>query len=769
MTRIKWAVLMFAGLAFGARAQQGGPCADSIYACLRHLAETIGPRPMGSPAERAALDWVRATFVRFGADSAYLMPFAKVPEARSNLNTTSGNAIGLFRGEVDSLLVVGGHIDSSSPEVPGANDNASGTATVVELARVWSQRHRRYGMLFVAFGGEERGLLGSTYFVNHFAELGKVKLMLSLDMSGARGPIVPMFETKKAQAPAWLVRDAFAIDAKLGHHLLRYPTHFSIVNSLANGAGSEHEPILTRGIPSIAFTVGMNTSPIHTPHDKVDFIERSTLGPYARFVDELLTHYQRTGVPGSKTGRFMLWQVNNLPIFVPWWAVVGAMAIALALAPVALLVERRRRLHVPRRQRARLFSLKLLVLWVAVVLCAQAGEALLQWLLGFRHPWVTHVWAYVGYAGLWALLGLWLSLQSTRLWRFSADAYLYARGALILLTLMTGGLLLVSGRLAFYPAVSLLLMAMGILLPAQPLSALCCVAAPLPLFRLLLMETLPMGARILAQSAYAVDSFWRSLVVTALLTVILAGWLLPVIYILAYSARAFRWVSRAVRIARSPAFGGLLLVAVAVYGAVLSRLPAYDAIWRPFVRVTAECRLPQGKSMLRVASDEYMHGFKLQVDSLRRDYRRRVHKDSLAVPFHADWIELQGGQTLRTGVADTLEIDWRLLSTPVPYNVTIRLRADSGRIDTVASELAFRKGKKEVSFAWSAWPEFPVPVNATVVVNGAGRLVREVTATYTEMPVPVVVESPSAHVLLRTKISLEDTLHLGSISGNTRE
>lgn len=178
---------------------------------------------MGSQAERVALHWVLATFVRFGADSVYLMPFTKVPGARVHLNTTSGNAIGLFRGEVDSLVVVGGHIDSASPEVPGANDNASGIATVVELARVWSQRHRHYDVLFVAFGGEERGLLGSTYFVEHFPELEKVKLTLSLDMSGARGPIVPMFETKKAQAPPWLVRGAFAVDAKLDYHLLRYP------------------------------------------------------------------------------------------------------------------------------------------------------------------------------------------------------------------------------------------------------------------------------------------------------------------------------------------------------------------------------------------------------------------------------------------------------------------------------------------------------------------------------------------------------------------
>lgn len=140
-------------------------------------------------------------------------------------------------------------------------------------------------------------------------------------------------------------------------------------------------------------------------------------------------------------------------------------------------------------------------------MCAQPGEALLQWLLALRHPWVAHVWAYVGYAGAWALLGLWLWLQSTRLWRFSPDGYPYARSALILLTLMTGGLLLLNVSLAFYPAVSLLLMTVAILVPAYSIRGLYCLTAPLPPFRLLLMEMLSMGAHIFAQGTYAVDSF----------------------------------------------------------------------------------------------------------------------------------------------------------------------------------------------------------------------------------------------------------------------
>jgi hypothetical protein len=347
---------------------------------------------MGSPAERAALHWAVATFRRLGADSAYLMPFRKVPQASAHLNTTSGNALGLFRGASDSLIIIGGHIDSAGPEVPGANDDASGAATVLELARVWKDRPRRYSMLFVAFGGEERGLLGSTFFAEHFPDLPKAKRMLSLDMTGADGPIVPMFEAKGAQAPKWLVRDAFATHAQLGHHLLFYPTHFTTLSSLGKGAGSDHEPFLAKNVPAIDFTVGLNTSPIHTPQDNIAAIRKEKLGQYARFVDALLLHCQNQGVPSSTKPRFMPFQVGGRLLFVPWWAVTAVVVGALLLAPVSPLVAWRARLRLPRQQRARFTCLKLLVLWVFVVLCSQAGEALLQELLGLSHAWVVHVW-----------------------------------------------------------------------------------------------------------------------------------------------------------------------------------------------------------------------------------------------------------------------------------------------------------------------------------------------------------------------------------------
>ncbi len=130
--------------------------------------QEIGPRPMGSAAERQALNWVADKFRSYGADTAWVMPFAQVSGKENRLNTSSGIAVGIFRGVTDTSIAVGGHADSTPPESPGANDNASGTATAIELARIWSRRPRHYTMIFLSFGGEEMGLYGSQYFVDNY-------------------------------------------------------------------------------------------------------------------------------------------------------------------------------------------------------------------------------------------------------------------------------------------------------------------------------------------------------------------------------------------------------------------------------------------------------------------------------------------------------------------------------------------------------------------------------------------------------------------------
>ena len=112
---------------------------------------------------------------------------------------TVHNVAGYLPGETGEYVILGAHYDhlglgeqfTLAPSLvgtvhPGADDNASGTAGVLELAH-WFQgqpKHKR-GILFLAFAGEELGLLGSSYYANHpDLPLGKAVTMINLDMIG---------------------------------------------------------------------------------------------------------------------------------------------------------------------------------------------------------------------------------------------------------------------------------------------------------------------------------------------------------------------------------------------------------------------------------------------------------------------------------------------------------------------------------------------------------------------------------------------------------
>lgn len=139
----------------------------------------------------AARDWLYAEFSKVAQSSggrmtvekqSYLQEAQPPPRGRVPLPTTLTNVVATLRGSQaqseNRLYVVSGHYDSmcTSPtdalcDAPGANDDASGVAAVLEMARVMAREKFDATIIFMAVAGEEQGLLGSTYF----AEAAKQK------------------------------------------------------------------------------------------------------------------------------------------------------------------------------------------------------------------------------------------------------------------------------------------------------------------------------------------------------------------------------------------------------------------------------------------------------------------------------------------------------------------------------------------------------------------------------------------------------------------
>jgi acetylornithine deacetylase/succinyl-diaminopimelate desuccinylase-like protein len=242
----------------------------------------------------AARDWLYGEFLRIAESSggrmtvekqSYQQPKAtRVPEP-----ITVTNVVATLRGtqpeSADRMYVVSGHYDSmcgnasdAKCDAPGANDDASGTAAVLEMARVMAKYKFDATIVFMAVAGEEQGLLGST----HFAEQAKQKslnidAMLTNDIvgntlggNGVRDRTtlrvfsegVPSNET---QAEATTRRSVGGENDSASRQLARfiketaerYVPRMNVMMVYRRdryGRGGDHIPFLERGYPAVRFT-----------------------------------------------------------------------------------------------------------------------------------------------------------------------------------------------------------------------------------------------------------------------------------------------------------------------------------------------------------------------------------------------------------------------------------------------------------------------------------------------------------------------------------
>jgi Zn-dependent M28 family amino/carboxypeptidase len=164
-------------------AEPGQFSATRAFDHVRKLAGGIGPRPAGSSAYRKAARYVQETFDQLGY-RARLVPF-ELPNG-----STSRNVVATWPSPARSRILIGAHLDTV-PGSPGANDNASGVAVVLELARVFAGTREARGIRFVAFGAEEVQPGGGHHFGSAaYAETAKPRAMVSVDMIGLDRTII---------------------------------------------------------------------------------------------------------------------------------------------------------------------------------------------------------------------------------------------------------------------------------------------------------------------------------------------------------------------------------------------------------------------------------------------------------------------------------------------------------------------------------------------------------------------------------------------------
>jgi len=163
----------------------------------------------------------------------------------------SQNVIGIKRGTrtPNEIVVVGGHADSVK-QSPGANDNASGTAAVLEAARLLAQIPTARTIHFIGFGAEEIGLVGSRFYVQN--RTGTIVGMVNMDMVG-RGPMQVGNSGGDTSILDLAERTATRLDIRVGTFRLRE-------------AASDHSSFEQAGTPAVFIHTGDDEA-IHTPAD----------------------------------------------------------------------------------------------------------------------------------------------------------------------------------------------------------------------------------------------------------------------------------------------------------------------------------------------------------------------------------------------------------------------------------------------------------------------------------------------------------------------
>ena len=233
------------------------------------------------------------------------------------------NVIGMLEGS-DPLLkkeviIIGAHYDhlgrggeGSGSLAPtsgdihhGADDNASGTAGVLELARLFTSQTPKRTIVFMAFGGEEEGLLGSNYYVNHpLLPLANTVAMINMDMIGRmkdRRLVIGGVGTAKE----W--RDIMAADTEKSFQLTLNEDGFG---------PSDHSSFYAKQIPVLFFWTGTHND-YHKPSDtfeKINYDDQVLiLKMVARIVNQLdtadkrLTYTTAKSDPAPRTGGFRVY------------------------------------------------------------------------------------------------------------------------------------------------------------------------------------------------------------------------------------------------------------------------------------------------------------------------------------------------------------------------------------------------------------------------------------------------------------------------------
>ncbi|MFD0834794.1 M28 family peptidase [Mariniflexile aquimaris] len=267
-------------------------------------------RQTGTKGEQAAADYIANRFKTLGlapkGTEGYLQKFSFKPKTNPHQvvtytvkdgdSTITGiNIVGFLNNKAENTIVIGAHFDHLGYGAEGslhrgeraihngADDNASGVSVLLNLASKLKNANTNNNYLFIAFSGEEMGLLGSNYFVkNPTIDIKKVNYMINMDMVG------------RLKADSTLAVYGVGTSPILRQTLKAHNTKFKLIDKESGVGPSDHTSFYNADIPVLHFFTGQHED-YHKPSDDADKLNIEGMELISNYIFNVISDLDNNG------------------------------------------------------------------------------------------------------------------------------------------------------------------------------------------------------------------------------------------------------------------------------------------------------------------------------------------------------------------------------------------------------------------------------------------------------------------------------------------
>ena len=272
--------------------------------------DALEGRQTGTDGEKKAANYIANRFKELGLETkgteGYLQPFTFKPktnphdEVKFDVNgdgtITGNNVIGFIDNKAENTIIIGAHFDhlgfggegslyrdSIKAVHNGADDNASGVSVLLNLAAKLKVKNTNNNYLFMAFSGEEMGLLGSNYFVkNPTIDTKKVSYMINMDMVG---------RMKKDSTLAVYGTGTSPIFKQV---LKSHNDNFKLIQQESGVGPSDHTSFYLADIPVLHFFTGQHED-YHKPGDDSEKLNYDGMYLISDYIFNIITDLDDNG------------------------------------------------------------------------------------------------------------------------------------------------------------------------------------------------------------------------------------------------------------------------------------------------------------------------------------------------------------------------------------------------------------------------------------------------------------------------------------------